>query len=266
SGFVLRISDFLARSESPVTRWRLLVGAVLLLVVGAPLVLPFAELLTHPSAWRVWSEADRLLLLARNTFLLLAVTLALALPAGIIGALLLYRTNLPLRRPLRFLVVVALFVPLPLFASGWQAALGSGGFLPAASWSTPPPGDPDLAPTGPSWKPWAQGINAAAWVHAVAVLPWVVLLVGQGLCWVERELEEDALTAAGPWKVLRYVTLPRSLAALGAAALWVALQTGTEITVTDAMQVRTFAEEIYSQFVRPESGQTVTGGAAELAR
>lgn len=248
------------------TRWRLLVGAVLLLAIGAPLLLPFATLASHPAAWRVWLEADRLLLLARNTVLLVALTLTLALPAGVVGAVLLFRTDLPLRRALAFLAVVALFVPLPLFASGWQAVLGSGGLLPAASWSTPPPGDPDRAPTGPSWKPWAQGIEAAAWVHAVAGLPWVVLLVGQGLRWVERELEEDALTAAGPWRVLRFVTLPRCGAAIGAAALWVAVQTGTEITVTDMMQVRTFAEEVYSQFVRPEPGQTVTGGAAELAR
>ena len=27
----------------------------------------------------------------------------------------------------------------------------------------------------------------------MAVLPWVIVLVGQGLRWVERELEEDAL-------------------------------------------------------------------------
>jgi iron(III) transport system permease protein len=240
-----------------VTWWRRLVGAVLLLAIGAPLAVPFADLLAHPAAWRAWSEADRLLLLARNTFLLVAGSLALALPAGVAGAVLLYRTDLPLRRSLRFLAVVALFVPLPLFATGWQAALGSGGLLPAAAWSTPPPGDPDRAPSGPSYKPWAQGIGAAAWAHAVAGLPWVVLLVGLGLLWVERELEEDALTAAAPGRVLRRVTLPRSAAAIAAAALWVALQAATEITVTDSMIVRTFAEEVYSQFV---------AGSLELAR
>src|SRR5262249_58671991 len=79
--------------------------------------------------------------------------------------------------------------------------------------------------------------------------PWVVWIVGRGLCWVEPELEEDALLLMRPYRVLLRVTLRRSAAAIGAAALWVALQTATEVTVTDMMQVRTYAEEVYNQFV-----------------
>jgi iron(III) transport system permease protein len=66
---------------------------------------------------------------------------------------------------------------------------------------------------------------------------------------VERELEEEALLDAGPWRVLWHVTLARSRPALAAAALWIALQSAGEITVTDMMQVRTFAEEVYTQLV-----------------
>ncbi len=240
------------------TRWRVAVAAGLVLVVGLPVALPFLDLLLRPGAWRAWAETERLLLLGLNTARLVAGTLALAVPAGVAAAVLLYRTDLPFRGTLRFGVVLTLFVPLPLFASGWQAALGSGGWLPSASRSTPPePDDPDRTPTGVAWKPWAQGLPAAVWVHAVAGLPWVVLLVGQGLCWVEREAEEDALTDAGPWRVLGSVTLVRARAAVGAAALWVALQAATEVGVTDMMQVRTFAEEVYTQFVR-------TAGAADV--
>lgn len=247
-------------------RWRWQIGTILLLAVGVPLVLPFLDLLTHPGAWRAWTESDRLLLLVRNTCLLVAGTLALALPAGIVGAVLLYRTDLPLRGGLRFLLILTLFIPLPLFASGWQAALGSDGWLPLKDWITPAVNAAGTATEGPIWKPWAQGIRAAVWVHAVAALPWVILLVGQGLCWVERELEEDARTAAGPWVVLGRVTLRRSSAAIGVAALWVALQTATEITVTDMMVVRTFAEEVYSQFVRPEPGTAAATPQQLLAR
>jgi iron(III) transport system permease protein len=235
------------------------IAGVLLLLVGLPLLLPLATLGRSPAAWSALLETTRLALLARNTLLLVCGTLALAIPPGVAAAVLLYRTDLPLRRLLRWLTVLTLFVPLPLFASGWQAALGSGGWLALPAWTTPAPDDPDRTITGIAWKPWAQGLSAAIWIHAAAGLPWVILLVGQGLRWVERDLEEDALTVAGPWFVLRRVTLRRGRAALAAAMVWVALLTATEITVTDMLQVRTFAEEVYNQYVRPEADASATG-------
>src|SRR5262249_15281589 len=51
-----------------------------------------------------------------------------------------------------------------------------------------------------------------------------------------------------------------------AAAVWVGLQTATEVTVTDVMQVRTFAEEIYTQFVRPEPDPAAATVQAVVAR
>jgi iron(III) transport system permease protein len=241
-----------------VNRWRLAVALLLVGAAAVPLSLPFLDLLRYPSAWGAWAETGRLLHLVRNTLLLVGGTLALALPAGTAGAVLLYRTDLPGRRLLRLLAVLTLFVPLPLFASGWEAALGSGGWLPVAVWTRLAPNDPDVTPGGGLWKPWGLGLAPAVWMHAAAALPWVLVLVGQGLCWVERELEEDALTAAGPWRVLFSVTLRRSLAAIAAAGLWVGLQTATEITITDVVQLRTFAEEVYTQLTRPDPNPTAT--------
>ena len=220
-------------------RWRLALAVLLLLAIAVPLAAPLGQLLAAPSAWNSWAEAKRLLALGRNTLFLVAGTLALVMPIGIAGAVLLYRTDLPFRRLGRLLILLTLFIPLPLFTSGWQAVLGAGGWLPVPAWSG----------AGTVWTPWGQGIGSAIWIHTAAALPWVVLLAGQGLSWVERELEEDALTLMSPRRVLLCVTLPRASAALGAAALWVSLQAATEITVTDVMQVRTFAEEVYTQLV-----------------
>jgi iron(III) transport system permease protein len=236
-----------------VIRWRLTIASILLLVIAVPLAAPVSALFGDAAAWRSWAEAGRILGLARNTLFLIAGTLALALPLGVIGAVLLYRTDLPFRGVLRLLTILTLFVPLPLFTSGWQAVLGSGGWLPVPAWSGP----------GADWTPWGQGIGSAVWIHAVAALPWVILLAGQGLSWVERELEEDARTLMPPWRVLCCVSLPRAGAALGAAALWVSLQAATEITVTDVMQVRTFAEEVYTQIVGgPGADEGVARAAA----
>jgi iron(III) transport system permease protein len=223
-------------------RWRLSVAVLLAAVIGVPLVWPFAELATNPDAWSAWRDADRILSLAQTTGRLVGGVLLIDVPLGIVLAVFLYRSDLPGRRALRDLVVVSLFVPLPLLTSAWQAALAGAGWL---------------GPPNPGW-PWATGMRTAVLVHAAAGLPWVVWLVGQGLCWVEPEMEEDARLAAGPWRVLWRVTLPCARGVIVAAAAWVALLTAHEITVTDMTQVRTFAEEVYTQFVLPDP----TGGMA----
>jgi iron(III) transport system permease protein len=246
-----------------VRRWRLTVAGLLLVILILPLAWPLLDLLRQPVAWHAWDDQGRLFELATNTALLVGGTLVLSLPFGIAGAVLLYRSDLPLRRTLRFLTVLTLFVPLPLFTSAWQATLGVGGWLPLSVWTTPPPVAPGVPIERPPWEPWARGLGEAIWIHAVAGLPWVVWIVGQGLGWVERELEEDALLAASPWRVLWWVTLPRCRVAVAAAALWVALQAATEITVTDMMQVRTFAEEVYGQFVNPQPGADVNTSVAQ---
>jgi iron(III) transport system permease protein len=237
-----------------VIRYRLTISGILLLFIALPLAFPLGQLLADPSAWRGWDQVGRLLLLGQNTLGLVAGTLVLCLPFGLGAAVLLYRTDLPGRRWLRLLLLLTLFIPLPLFASGWQTVLGSGGWLPVSFWNATASAAADSLPD--VWVPWGQGMRTAIWIHAVAGLPWVVLLVGQGLRWVERELEEDALTATTPMSVLLRVSLPRASASIAAAGMWVAVQTATEITVTDVMQVRTFAEEVYTQFVAPEAGRT----------
>src|SRR5262249_13695616 len=81
---------------------------------------------------------------------------------------------------------------------------------------------------------------------------------------------EDALTRWPAWRVAWGVTLRRASAAVGAAGLWVALLTAGEITVTDVMQVRTYAEEGYAHLSRLEVGdrglaRAVAGSLAGVA-
>src|SRR5262249_41421667 len=220
------------RSDPQMPRPALTV-VLLLAVFGLPLALPLTQLLPRGSC-AASADAGRILELLVNPVGLGALTLAPVLPPGVPLAILLYRTDLPGRRLFRSVLAVALFVPLPLFALAWQSAGGGG------------------------WRPWTQGLLPAAVVHAAAALPWVVWLLGLGLSRVEPELEEDASTATSLGRVLWLVSLRRSAPAIGLAILWVVLQTAGEITVTDLAVVRTFAEEVYTQFV--------TGGRDALGR
>jgi iron(III) transport system permease protein len=221
--------------------WPVAVAILTLAVVGVPLALPFVGLAVTPDGWAGLRDVPRLLVLLRNTLALAVGVVVVALPLGLVLAVLLYRSDLPGRHVLRSLLVVSLFIPLPLVTTAWQAALDLAGRVPGA----PPPG---------SWRPWLTGLPMAIWVHAMAGLPWAVWLIGQGLRGVERDVEEAALMTAGPLTVLRSVTLPRAGAAVVAAVLWLVVQSATEITVTDMTLVRTYAEEVYTQIAAPEVG------------
>lgn len=193
--------------------------------------------------------------LAGNTLLLAVVTVALALPPGIVLAWLLVRTDLPLRRFWLGVLIVQVFVPMYLHAAAWQAVFGITGWFTRLF--------------DPPWVLLATW-RGAIWVHVVTSIPWVVLLVGAGLRYVEPALEEEALLCGGMGRVLRRVSLPRCQLLVAAAGLWVALLAATEISATDLFRVRTHAEELYAWLsftnVEPvERFQAVAAGATFLA-
>jgi iron(III) transport system permease protein len=222
------------------TVWRITAGIGLGLLLGLPLLQPFVRLL-EPATWN-WTADDLLRVgwLAGNTLLLVSGTCLLAVPAGTLLAVLLFRTHLPGRRVGLALVVFLLFVPLPVIVSAWQSFLGSGGLLPLQFW------------TSGVDRPWATGWGPAIWVHAVAATPWVACIVGLGLQWVEPELEETAALQLPPWRVVCQVTLPRCRASIVAALVFVGLQTASEISVTTVMLISTLADEVFTQFTLGE--------------
>lgn len=170
--------------------------------------------------------------LAVETIRLVAETEALAMPVGVILAVLLFRSDIPGRSVVLAVLALSAFVPMPLHATAWLGALGNAGRMQVFG-----------------LQPILVDRFGAAVVHAIAALPWVVLLTGVGLLAVEPELEESARLEYGAWRVLWVVTLRRAVGAIGAAALAVAVLTAGDMTVTDLLQVRTYAEEAYVQFI-----------------
>ncbi len=170
--------------------------------------------------------------LAVETIGLVAATEAMALPVGVLLAIGLFRTDIPGRRMVLAVLAISAFVPMPLHATAWLGALGNAGRMQVFG-----------------VRPILVGRFGAAVVHAIAALPWVVLLTGVGLRAVEPELEESARLEYGPIRVLIGVTLRRAIGAIAAAALAVAVLTAGDMTVTDLLQLRTYAEEAYIQFI-----------------
>ena len=119
------------------SRWRFATALLLVLLLAVPAGLPFLELSGTPHAWRAWTEFGRLAGLAGNTLGLVALTLALALPAGAAGAVLLYRTDLPFRGvgwigpPAQFEVRVARAQLLPQLPRVFDASRTTDMLVPA---------------------------------------------------------------------------------------------------------------------------------------
>jgi iron(III) transport system permease protein len=184
----------------------------------------------------VWSQIDqrvgRLLL---NTAWLVAGVEFLALPLGVLLAVALAKTDVLGRRPAEILSIAMLFVPLYMWAGAWDAGFGIQGWHTLAT-------NPHLAR-----EPWLSGWRGAFWIHAMAAVPWVALIVAAGLRTVEAELEEDAELRMPARQVLGRVTLRRAGGAIVVAAVWIAIVASAEISVTDVYQFRTFAEEVYTQ-------------------
>jgi iron(III) transport system permease protein len=192
------------------------------LAVGVLVIVPLV-------VWAACEDRSRSLLV--NTMLLAGGVCAVSVPLGAAAALLLVRTDLPGRRLFGCLLGGMLLVPLYLQAAGWQAGFGLEGWYSLAS----------------SGHALLAGWRGALWVHTLAAIPWVTLIVGVGLRFVEPELEEQALLDGSVPQVLLGITLPRAGLSLVAAILWVTVWTAGEMTVTDLFQVRTYAEELYTE-------------------
>src|SRR5258708_15060731 len=176
-------------------------------------------------------EIARPIGVAMETLRLVAATEAIALPMGLALAFVLFRTDAWGRRWMLGAVGLTAFVPVPLIATAWLGGFGNAGRLQILG------GSPILV-----------GWSGAAFIHAVAALPWVVVILGVGLRAVEPELEESARLDLPPWEVVLRVTFRRSLGAVAASGLVVAVLTGGDMSVTDLLSVRTYAGEAYTQY------------------
>jgi iron(III) transport system permease protein len=183
----------------------------------------------------LWYFDHRVARLWLNTAWLAAGACLIAVPMGVLAAVAIFKTDAHGGKFAALLFVGMLIVPLYLVTGAWDAGFGIQGWHTLAI-------NPHLA-----HDPWLSGWRAAIWVHGVAGVPWVVLIVGAALRTVEAEIEEDAAMCATPPQVLWHVTLRRAAPAVAMAAVWIAIAAAMEISATDFFQVRTFAEEVYTQ-------------------
>lgn len=170
----------------------------------------------------VLADLQRWRLLATNSAIVVGVAL---LTAGIVGggpALLIARTRWPGRAVLTAGALLAACVPVYVSGVVLFAA------VPAYAIS--------------------DSAVVAGVLYGLVCTPLVALLAGMAFRATDRALEEQALLDAGAPRVLRHVTLPQARWALVVIGAIVIVLVGTDFTLTDLLIVRTFAEEVYTQY------------------
>jgi iron(III) transport system permease protein len=174
--------------------------------------------------WRnVLGDLDRWGVLLGNTGIVLLTAAVVSLPAALGLAFLLFRTDLPFRGLWIALLVLAAAFPLYIVHAAAVAITGL---------------------TGARGSRLTVGL-----IHGVAHLPLLVLVLGLVLRSVRRDLEESALLeGSSPLRVLVSVTLRQAAGGLAVALVVLCLLVTTDHTVSDLLQVRTFAEEVNTQF------------------
>ncbi|MBK9120070.1 MAG: ABC transporter permease subunit [Phycisphaerales bacterium] len=159
-----------------------------------------------------------------NTLRVGGLAVATALTLGTALGLLAFRTDLPLRRVLiaasvvafcipPYVTLVFLFARVPIFE--WRGSLLACGLL-----------------------------------NGLLFTPLATLLLGGIFAAAERAVEEQALLDARRAQVLWRITLPQARPGVFAVGLLVLLLTATEFMLANTLQIRTFAEEVFTQYAQ----------------
>jgi len=177
------------------------------------------------SPWRnIFGDTGRWLPLLENTLGTLIVSLTVSLAVAVLLSVLLFKTDVLLRKTCIALLVCAAAFPLYVVAAALIGLAGEG-------------------------VPVQQSVLALGIVHGLAHLPLVVLLGGLAISRVPRALEEAALVEGATLpRVICKVTLRGALPGFVAAALLTTLWVTGDYSASDTLMVRTFAEEVYTQF------------------
>lgn len=194
------------------SRALLLGGAVaaLVLFVVVPLLALGGALVGAPEALAAWTDPLNLAA-ARNTVVLSVGVLGFALVFGVPLGFLVGRTDLPAAGTWRALAMVPYVVPPYVTAIAWIALLNpTNGWINVA-----------LAKIG---LPAADiyGLGGMIWVMGLESTPFVMLATAEALARMDASLEEQArIAGAGPWAVIRRVTLPLATPAVLEACAFV---------------------------------------------
>ena len=205
-----------------------LAAALLSLVIVLPALLMLAAAFIHegglsPANMKAaYSDPARLAELMANSLISSCGAAAVALALGTPLGFLCFRTDMPGRRLIAVGALLAACLPVYVTATAWMAMTGM--------------------------HAWLQNAWGASWLQGVAYAPLVLIITGTCFATADRTQEEDAMLNTGRRGVCWHVSLPQGSWGIAIAAIAVIIICLCDITVTDILVVRTFSEEVFTQF------------------
>ena len=196
--------------------------AAILLMAAVPLQLLIQLLRCGVDGEMLRGVSARWPILLGNTAVVSGIASLLALSVGLVLAVSIFRTNMVGKTFAK--ASLLLLLCLPTYATG-SALLWSVGF-----------------------STYRESAVVAGVLYGLMLTPLAALILGVGLNQVDSTCEDQALLECGTAKVLWFVSLPLIRWSLCVAALLVVFISATDYYITDMLQVRTFAEEIYTQY------------------
>jgi ABC-type Fe3+ transport system permease subunit len=153
-------------------------------------------------------------------------------------------------RVLYLMLLVSLAtVPVYVQVGAWDSIFGKLGWLTLS--------------INDSFTPLVNRWLAAIWIHGVAAVPQVALILWAGLSLGRGQYEEQGLLDTSPAGVFWRVTLRRLIPFGALAVLWVTIACSREIAVTDIYQIGTLAEYIYLGYAMGQGMQMFTSWGSE---
>jgi len=167
-------------------------------------------------------DVRRWLTLLGNTGIVCGVALVTATVLGLVLGFLVARTDLPGRTTLILAAVLGACVPVYVSVVFIFSVI-------------------------PVWR-FAHSAVACGLMHGLIYTPLAVIVLAAVFRSADHELEEQARLDAGESSVVLRITIPQAGWGIAAVGMIVVLLATTDHSIADILIVRTFAEEVYTQF------------------
>jgi iron(III) transport system permease protein len=180
-------------------------------------------------------DAVRWLTLLGNTLIVSGVALLTATAIGLVLGFLVARTDLPGRALIALAAVLGACVPVYIGVVFIFAVV-------------------------PVWQ-FAQSAVACGVMHGLICSPLAVIVLAAVFRSADRELEDQARLDADDLTVVLRVTIPQAGWGIATVGMIIVLLVATDQSIANILVVRTFAEEVYTQFTlhRTAAGPVLAG-------